>query len=49
MTRAHPREMLLGGHTLNETLGTVSILPQLLASLGAVFTLAGVPATGDGR
>lgn len=42
VTRAHPREMLLGGHTLNETLGTVSILPQLLASLGAVFTLAGV-------
>ena len=40
VTRAHPREMLIGGHTLNETLGTVSILPQLLASLGAVFTLA---------
>jgi len=42
VTRAQPREMLLGGHTLNETLGTVSILPQLLASLGAVFALAGV-------
>lgn len=33
---------LQSGRRLNETLGAVSLLPQLLASLGAVFATAGV-------
>jgi uncharacterized membrane protein len=30
------------GNQLNETMGTVNILPQLLAALGVIFTAAGV-------
>ena len=36
------REMLHEGHRLNDAMGSVNILPQLLASLGVVFTAAKV-------
>ena len=37
-------ELLNGGKRLVEVVGPLSLLPQLLASLGAVFTAAGVGA-----
>lgn len=42
LTRAGPRTMLAEGRRLNETMGAVNILPQLLASLGVIFTAAKV-------
>jgi uncharacterized membrane protein len=35
-------ELMDAGNRLNETMGTVNILPQLLAALGVIFTAAGV-------
>jgi uncharacterized membrane protein len=42
VTEANPRELMHAGNQLNETMGTVNILPQLLAALGVIFTAAGV-------
>jgi uncharacterized membrane protein len=42
LTRASPRALLEEGRRLNETMGAVNILPQLLASLGIIFTAAKV-------
>jgi len=42
LTRASPRRLLEEGRRLNETMGAVNILPQLLASLGLIFTAARV-------
>lgn len=42
MTRASPRTLLEEGRRLNETMGAVNILPQLLASLGIIFAAARV-------
>ena len=42
LTRASARTLLEEGRRINEAMGAVSILPQLLASLGLVFTAAGV-------
>jgi uncharacterized membrane protein len=42
MSRDKPVELLDGGKRLAEVVGPLSLLPQLLASLGAVFTAAGV-------
>jgi uncharacterized membrane protein len=42
ITGGTAREMLDAGRRLNETMGAVSILPQLLASLGVIFTAAKV-------
>jgi uncharacterized membrane protein len=36
------RDVLDDGRRLNETMGAVNILPQLLASLGVLFTVAGI-------
>jgi uncharacterized membrane protein len=35
-------QLMHAGNQLNETMGTVNILPQLLAALGVIFTAAGV-------
>jgi uncharacterized membrane protein len=42
ITKGKPAEMAEDGRRLFEIVGPVSILPQLLAALGAVFTAAGV-------
>ena len=42
VTRAGVPELLREGQRLNETMGAVNILPQLLAALGVVFTAAKV-------
>lgn len=42
LTGCSLRELLDEGRRLNETIGPVSLLPQLLASLGLVFASAGV-------
>jgi uncharacterized membrane protein len=42
ITRARPRELLDEGRRLSDAIGAVVILPQLLASLGTVFKVAGV-------
>ncbi|GMU56186.1 MAG: membrane protein [Candidatus Xenobia bacterium] len=40
--RARPQLLLEEGRRLNDTVGAVSILPQLLASLGVILTAAGI-------
>ncbi len=40
LTRAGPITLLSEGRRLNELMGAVNILPQLLASLGVIFTAA---------
>ncbi|MBF0818427.1 DUF979 domain-containing protein [Streptococcus acidominimus] len=42
VTRAKPRELLAENNRMIQLTSTSSILPQLLAALGAIFTLAGV-------
>lgn len=42
LTGGTPRQMFDEGRRLNDAVGTVSILPQLLASLGVIFTAAKV-------
>jgi uncharacterized membrane protein len=42
ITRSGARALMNEGRRLNEAMGAVNILPQLLASLGVVFTAAGV-------
>jgi uncharacterized membrane protein len=42
LTRASQRTLLEEGRRINEAMGALSILPQLLAALGIVFTAAGV-------
>ena len=42
LTRSSFEVMMREGHRLNEAMGAVNILPQLLASLGVVFTAAKV-------
>jgi uncharacterized membrane protein len=42
LTGSSARAMMDAGRRLNETMGAVSILPQLLASLGVIFTAAGI-------
>jgi uncharacterized membrane protein len=42
LTRAPIRTLFNDGRRLNECMGTVNILPQLLASLGVIFAAAGV-------
>lgn len=42
LTGGSVREMMQEGHRLNDAMGAVNILPQLLASLGIIFTAAGV-------
>ena len=42
ITRARPMQALDDGLRLMDNVGTVGILPQLLAALGALFTVAGV-------
>ena len=42
VTKGTVRELMHAGNQLNETMGTVNILPQLLAALGVIFTAAGV-------
>ena len=42
VTQSTLRELMHAGNQLNETMGTVNILPQLLAALGVIFTAAGV-------
>jgi uncharacterized membrane protein len=42
LTRGGARELMNEGKRLNEAMGAVNILPQLLASLGVIFTAAGV-------
>ena len=42
ITRARPRVLLDEGRRLSDAIGAIVILPQLLASLGAVFKAAGV-------
>ncbi|HEL1584149.1 TPA: DUF979 domain-containing protein [Streptococcus suis] len=42
ITRAHPKELLVENNRMVQLTSTSSILPQLLAALGAIFTLAGV-------
>jgi uncharacterized membrane protein len=42
VTRGTAREMMNEGRRINDAVGTVSILPQLLASLGVIFTAAGI-------
>lgn len=44
ITKARPKKALDDGLRLMDNVGTVGILPQLLAALGAVFTAAGVGA-----
>ncbi len=40
LTRSNFRNAVEAGRRLNETMGAVNILPQLLASLGVIFALA---------
>jgi uncharacterized membrane protein len=40
ITRGSARQMMHEGRRINDAMGTVSILPQLLASLGVIFTAA---------
>jgi uncharacterized membrane protein len=42
LTRSSTAELFRQGHRLNEAMGPVNILPQLLASLGVVFAAAQV-------
>mgnify|MGYP000939577191 CR=1 FL=1 len=42
MTKAHPKDIPYDGSRLLQQVGAVSILPQLLAALGALFSAAGV-------
>jgi uncharacterized membrane protein len=42
LTKSGVRSLMEEGRRLNEAMGAVNILPQLLASLGAIFTAAGV-------
>ena len=42
LTRGSVRQLFDEGRRLNDAVGTVSILPQLLASLGVIFTAAKV-------
>jgi uncharacterized membrane protein len=42
ITGGTPRMMMSEGRRLNESMGAVNILPQLLASLGVIFTAAKV-------
>lgn len=42
LTRSTTRDLLMEGRRLNELMGSVNILPQLLASLGVIFTAAGL-------
>ncbi|MBO0724780.1 MAG: DUF979 domain-containing protein [Blastocatellia bacterium] len=42
LTRSGVRRLMNEGRRLNEAMGAVNILPQLLASLGLIFTAAGV-------
>jgi uncharacterized membrane protein len=42
VTRGTLRELMSEGRRLNEAMGSVNVLPQLLASLGVIFTAAGV-------
>jgi uncharacterized membrane protein len=42
ITRSSVRVLMDEGRRLNEAMGAVNILPQLLASLGVIFTTAGV-------
>lgn len=42
LTGASLHRAMQAGRRINETMGSVNILPQLLASLGVVFTAAGV-------
>jgi uncharacterized membrane protein len=42
LTGGGARELMNEGRRLNEAMGAVNILPQLLASLGVIFTAAGV-------
>ncbi len=42
ITKEKPRVMIEEGRRLNEAMGAVNILPQLLASLGIIFTAAKV-------
>jgi uncharacterized membrane protein len=42
LTRSGARTLMNEGRRLNEAMGAVNILPQLLASLGVIFTAAGV-------
>ena len=42
LTRSDMRALMNEGRRLNEAMGAVNILPQLLASLGVIFTAAGV-------
>jgi uncharacterized membrane protein len=42
ITRGSARQMMHEGRRINDAMGTVSILPQLLASLGVIFTAAKV-------
>src|SRR3954451_18416586 len=42
LTRSSSRTMCDDGRPLNECMGPVNILPQLLASLGVIFAAAGV-------
>jgi uncharacterized membrane protein len=42
LLRAHPRAAVSAGRGLIDDIGWAAIMPQMLASLGAVFALAGV-------
>ena len=42
LTRSNVRTLMAEGRRLNELMGSVNILPQLLASLGVIFTAAKV-------
>src|SRR5262249_37314462 len=42
LTGSDARTLMNEGRRLNEAMGAVNILPQLLASLGVIFTAAGV-------
>lgn len=42
VTKATPKMFVQDSHRMIQSVGTTSILPQLLAALGAVFTAAGV-------
>ena len=42
VTKANPKMFVEDSHRMIQSVGTTSILPQLLAALGAVFTAAGV-------
>jgi uncharacterized membrane protein len=42
LTESDARTLMNEGRRLNEAMGAVNILPQLLASLGVIFTAAGV-------